>query len=158
MERDAAIGVQLSGGETIAADWVISAADGHATIDDLLGGEHTGKVTDEIYSTLRTFLLSAGLPWRGAGPFTAGRYVTQLLDAALVVDLAQASAGLVPLLSSRRRSSRRHPEKERGRYPPGHRGDRRVDARHRHSLHGQLERGYGGLAVDAQYWLQTVTE
>jgi hypothetical protein len=55
VERDAAIGVQLAGGETIAADWVISAADGHATIDDLLGGEHTDKVTDEIYSTLRTF-------------------------------------------------------------------------------------------------------
>jgi hypothetical protein len=32
VERDAAIGIQLAGGETIAADWVISAADGHASM------------------------------------------------------------------------------------------------------------------------------
>src|SRR5271166_3231321 len=37
VERDTAVGVQLADGETIAADWVISAADGHATIYDLLG-------------------------------------------------------------------------------------------------------------------------
>jgi phytoene dehydrogenase-like protein len=31
----AAVGVRLAGGETIAADWVVSAADGHATIYEL---------------------------------------------------------------------------------------------------------------------------
>ena len=31
VENDQAVGVQLSGGETMTADWVISAADGHAT-------------------------------------------------------------------------------------------------------------------------------
>ena len=40
VEGDSAVGVRLIGGETIAADWVISAADGHATIYDLLGQVH----------------------------------------------------------------------------------------------------------------------
>jgi len=52
VERDAAVGVQLAGGETIAADWVSSAADGHATIYDLLGGKYTDRVADKIYRTL----------------------------------------------------------------------------------------------------------
>ena len=43
------------GGETIAADWVISAADGHATIYDLLGGKYTDKATEEIYNEFETF-------------------------------------------------------------------------------------------------------
>ena len=55
VDNGAATGVQLAGGETIAADWVISAADGHATIYDLLDGRYTDKVTDKIYCTLKTF-------------------------------------------------------------------------------------------------------
>jgi phytoene dehydrogenase-like protein len=55
VENDAAVGVQLAGGETIAADRVISAADGHATIYDLLGGKYTGKAIDEAYRRLETF-------------------------------------------------------------------------------------------------------
>ena len=55
MEGNAATGVRLIDGETIRADWVISAADGHATIYDLLGGKFTDKVTDRIYRTLKTF-------------------------------------------------------------------------------------------------------
>jgi phytoene dehydrogenase-like protein len=35
VENDTAVGVQLVGGETVAADWVISAADGHAAIFDM---------------------------------------------------------------------------------------------------------------------------
>ena len=38
---DVATGVQLEGGEIIPADWVVSAADGHATIYDLLAGKYT---------------------------------------------------------------------------------------------------------------------
>jgi len=41
VERDTAVGVQLASGETIAANWVISAADGHATTDKLLGGRYS---------------------------------------------------------------------------------------------------------------------
>ena len=39
VERDEAVGVQLAGGEIIRADWVVTAAAGHATIYELLGGK-----------------------------------------------------------------------------------------------------------------------
>ena len=55
IDGDSAVGVRLMGGETIASDWVISAADGHATIYDLLGGKYTNKATEEIYDELETF-------------------------------------------------------------------------------------------------------
>jgi phytoene dehydrogenase-like protein len=55
VERDTATGVQLLGGETIPADWVISAADGHTTIYGLLGGKYADKTTDRIYATLKPF-------------------------------------------------------------------------------------------------------
>ena len=51
VEHDAAVGVQLTGGETIAADWVISAADGRATIYDMLGGKYADPRTDKRYDT-----------------------------------------------------------------------------------------------------------
>ncbi len=47
VEGDAAVGVQLAGGETIKADWVISAADGHATIYELLGGKYVDAAIDK---------------------------------------------------------------------------------------------------------------
>jgi hypothetical protein len=50
-----AVGGQLADGETITADWVISAADGHATIFDLLGGKYTDRLTDDIYCNNETF-------------------------------------------------------------------------------------------------------
>ena len=49
VENDAAVGVRLLGGETVMADWVISAADGHATIYDLLGGKFRDHVIDRFY-------------------------------------------------------------------------------------------------------------
>jgi hypothetical protein len=52
---DVAIGVQLAGGESISADWVISAADGYATVYDLVGGKYTDKITHKTYGTLKTF-------------------------------------------------------------------------------------------------------
>jgi phytoene dehydrogenase-like protein len=55
VENDTAVGVQLVGGETIAADWVISAADGHATIFDLLGGKYIGEEQRKIYEEKETF-------------------------------------------------------------------------------------------------------
>jgi len=55
VEDDTAVGVQLMDGETITADWVISAADGHATIYDLLGGKYTDKATEEVYNEFETF-------------------------------------------------------------------------------------------------------
>lgn len=55
VENDTATGVQLSGGETIPADWVVSAADGHATIYGMLGGKYAGEATERIYRTLKPF-------------------------------------------------------------------------------------------------------
>ena len=52
---DVATGVTLSNGETIDADWVISAADGHATIYDLLGGKYTNDAVDTLYASQPVF-------------------------------------------------------------------------------------------------------
>ena len=87
VERDTAIGVQLAGGETVAADWVISAADGHATIYDLLGGKYKDAATDKIYGTWKTFpsYLQVSLGVARDLSQQAG-FVTRLLDAPLTVD------------------------------------------------------------------------
>lgn len=86
-EGNSAIGVQLAGGETIGADWVISAADGHATIYDLLGGKYRDKVTDEIYAKLKPFpsYLQVSLGVARELSRQAG-FVTRLLNTNLVVD------------------------------------------------------------------------
>ena len=55
VENGIAVGVQLDSGETIAADWVISAADGHATIFDLLGGKFVDETIRRIYAERETF-------------------------------------------------------------------------------------------------------
>ncbi|MDQ0390585.1 phytoene desaturase family protein [Labrys monachus] len=54
-EGDVATGVQLEDGETIAADWVISAADGHATLHDLLGGAYTDRAFETAFARYETF-------------------------------------------------------------------------------------------------------
>jgi len=96
VENDVAVGVQLVGGETIAADWVISAADGHATIYELLGGKYADKVTRRTYDEMQTFpsylQVSLGVAMDLAGQPVS---VTRLLDAPLQIDpgteLKQAS-------------------------------------------------------------------
>jgi phytoene dehydrogenase-like protein len=55
VENDAAVGVRLEGGEVIKADWVISAADGHATIYDLLGGRYKDETIDALYAKGESF-------------------------------------------------------------------------------------------------------
>lgn len=55
VDRDTAVGVQLDGGEAISADWVISAADGHATIFDMLSGCYVDDTIRNIYSDNQTF-------------------------------------------------------------------------------------------------------
>jgi len=54
-EDDVATGVQLEGGEIIPADWVVSAADGHATIHDLLAGKYTDAAFDKAFASFETF-------------------------------------------------------------------------------------------------------
>lgn len=86
-ERDAAVGVQLASGETVAADWVISAADGHATIYEMLGGKYADKTIDKIYGALKTFPSYLQVSLGVARDLSQqARTVTRLLDASLAVD------------------------------------------------------------------------
>lgn len=50
-----AVGVRLKGGEEIQGDIVISAADGHATIFDMLEGRYTNKKIERYYRELPLF-------------------------------------------------------------------------------------------------------
>ncbi|MGP0092037.1 MAG: phytoene desaturase family protein [Xanthobacteraceae bacterium] len=87
IERDAAVGVQIVGGKTARADWVISAADGHSTIYDLLDGKYRDEVTDKIYRDMETFpsYLQVSLGVARDLSQQAG-YLTRLLDVPLQVD------------------------------------------------------------------------
>lgn len=96
VHNGAAVGVETANGASVEADWVISAADGHATIYELLGGKYIDETTDRIYRTLDTFpsylQVSLGL----ARNLSAhGGLVTRLLDKPLPLDpgteLKQAS-------------------------------------------------------------------
>lgn len=87
VEHDAAVGVELVGGERIAADWVISAADGHTTIFDLLGGKYVDAVTAKTFSTLEVFpsYLQVSLGVARQFPQQAG-YMTRVLDTPFALD------------------------------------------------------------------------
>jgi phytoene dehydrogenase-like protein len=55
VEQDAAVGVRLESGETLRADRVISAADGHATLEGLLGGRYTEPHLEAAYSNWKLY-------------------------------------------------------------------------------------------------------
>lgn len=55
VENDVATGVRLANGDVIAGDWVISAADGHATIFDLLDGKYKSDSVDQLYNEQPVF-------------------------------------------------------------------------------------------------------
>ena len=83
VERDTAVGVRLASGETIAADWVISAADGHATTDRLLGGRY-GDVSDHTLKAFPSYLqVSLGV---ARDLSQQPGYMIRVLDRPLVID------------------------------------------------------------------------
>jgi phytoene dehydrogenase-like protein len=87
VERDAAVGVQLAGGEIMRADRVISAADAHATIHELLGGRYVDEITEKTFRTLRPFASYLQVSFGVARDLSAQPgFVTRLLDAPLAVD------------------------------------------------------------------------
>jgi phytoene dehydrogenase-like protein len=87
VQDDAAVGVELETGATVAADWVISAADGHATIYDLLAGAYVDQQIEQIYRTRETFPSYLQVSFGVAGNLSSqGPFVTRLLDPPLVVD------------------------------------------------------------------------
>ncbi|SEN15983.1 Phytoene dehydrogenase-related protein [Chitinophaga rupis] len=55
VKDDAAIGIELESGQQYFADLVISAADGHTTIFDMLKGKYAGKKLLEFYETAKPF-------------------------------------------------------------------------------------------------------
>lgn len=89
VEGDRAVGVRLASGETIAADWVISAADGHSTLFDLLDGRYIDEATRTRYEERDLFAsylqvsLGVALDLSGRPPM-----VTYLLDSPITVDPA----------------------------------------------------------------------
>lgn len=85
----AAVGVELAGGEQVMADWVISAADGHQTIFELLDGKHAGDATRRLFDQREIFAsyvqVSLGLRMdlKDQPPM-----LTRVLDAPITVDPA----------------------------------------------------------------------
>jgi phytoene dehydrogenase-like protein len=79
--------VQLANGELIRADWVVSAADGHATVFELLGGRYIDPVTQKQYQQGETFAsylqvsLGVARDLSGEPPM-----VTRILEIPIVVD------------------------------------------------------------------------
>lgn len=87
VDHDTAVGVRLAGGDTILADWIISAADGHSTIFDLLGGRYVDAATRRLYEQKPTFAsyvqvcLGVALDLRGQPPM-----LSRMLTSPIQVD------------------------------------------------------------------------
>lgn len=87
VENGTATGVLLANGKMVRADWVISAADGHATVFDLLGGKYVDAATRKRYEVRELFpsylqvSLGVALDLSDEPPM-----VTRLLDRPLIVD------------------------------------------------------------------------
>lgn len=67
VEKDRAVGVRLADGSEHRADWVISAADGHTTIFEMLDGKYADKKIRGYYENLPLFepLIYVGLGVNG---------------------------------------------------------------------------------------------
>ncbi|MES2098059.1 MAG: NAD(P)/FAD-dependent oxidoreductase [Pseudomonadota bacterium] len=87
VEDDAAVGVRLTDGETISADWVISAADGHATVYHLLDGRYADASVDKVFETYESFpsYLQVSLGVARDLSDEPG-FLTLVLDEALTID------------------------------------------------------------------------
>jgi phytoene dehydrogenase-like protein len=89
-----AVGVATAGGEELRADLVVSAADGHATIFDMLGGKYLGGKIEQAYKSFKPFpsyvqvSLGVGADLKGEPEFLL------LLDRGIVVDPATRQQAL----------------------------------------------------------------
>jgi phytoene dehydrogenase-like protein len=87
VENGVAVGVELAGGEAIGADWVVSAADGYATIYEMLGGKYKNEATDKLYRDVPLFpsylQVSLGV---GCGLNQLPPMLTRLLDTPFELD------------------------------------------------------------------------
>lgn len=55
VERHRAVGVRLQNGTELRGDWVISAADGHSTLFDMLEGKYLTRQLRKVYEAAQTF-------------------------------------------------------------------------------------------------------
>ncbi|MPW23443.1 FAD-dependent oxidoreductase [Paraburkholderia sp. CNPSo 3157] len=87
VEDNTAVGVRLDDGERIDADWVVSAADGHTTVYDMLDGRYVGPRVEHVYRTYKPFpsFLQVSLGVARDLSQQCG-YVMRLLDQPLTVD------------------------------------------------------------------------
>lgn len=87
VENDAAVGVELGNGHLVMADWVISAADGHQTIFDLLDSKYADQATRTRFASRETFAsylqvsLGVGMDLRDQPPM-----LTRVLDTPITLD------------------------------------------------------------------------
>ncbi|GAA0296528.1 FAD-dependent oxidoreductase [Sphingomonas oligophenolica] len=87
VENGAAVGVALAGGGTIRADQVISAADGHATIYEMLGGAWRSDAIDRIYEQFEPFPSYLQVSFGVACDLAdEPGFVTRVLDTPIAVD------------------------------------------------------------------------
>jgi phytoene dehydrogenase-like protein len=70
VEEGRAVGVRLAGGDELRADYVISAADGHATLFNMLDGQYLDAKHQEAYDNWPVFppLIQVSLGWRATCP------------------------------------------------------------------------------------------
>lgn len=89
IKDDVAIGVELSDGEKVHADWVISAADGHFTHYSLLRNRYLSRGTEQVYRDFETFPSYLQVSLGVARDLTQyPGFVTRILDTPLAVDPA----------------------------------------------------------------------
>ena len=87
VENDAAMGVRLENGETLHAERVLSAADGHATLNTLLGGRYTEPHLETAYSSWKPFPSYLQVSFGVAQDLShLPGFASRLLDAPLRVD------------------------------------------------------------------------
>jgi phytoene dehydrogenase-like protein len=87
VEDDAAVGVQLENGERLQADRVISAADGHATLRQLLAGRYNEAHLEAAYANWKPYpsYLQVSLGIAQTLPHLPG-FGSRVLDVPLAVD------------------------------------------------------------------------
>jgi phytoene dehydrogenase-like protein len=89
VENNTAVGVQLDDGKIVRGDWVVSAADGHSTLFQMLDPSYIDATIRKLYEELEPFpsylqvSLGLGLDLSGQPPF-----LTRLLDKTIRIDPA----------------------------------------------------------------------
>jgi phytoene dehydrogenase-like protein len=96
VEDGAATGVRLADGAVVGSDWVISAADGHATIYDLLQGRYRDEAIEAAYASFEPFASYAQVSL-GVARDLAGEppLVTRVLDTPFQLD-PDTTLGQIP--------------------------------------------------------------